>query len=406
LQRAHSTCVITKKCKIDDPIVHNFTRFLSKNIEHTFGLSWRNYGIWLRTGYNNTVFHTALRNGNKAFSLYETSWLENWHLGLDAARNAVPESHPLSILIQNEMAELLKPNRPDPLNQGFHKVDDPTYISDVSGWLDLGFDTRGAIVLLRDTRNSNEDWANATHPLALIRYQTLTDSDFLPFRNAYLRKGSGGEKEYGKPNVTCCSQLISPRLINVWKKNSSSSVIVLTQMSFNESLHLDYGAPQELWLRINISNQQLGVINLSIILLNKSATRLPETMYFSMNPMPESDQIMGEWLMDKMNEWVSPLDVADGASHGVHGISSGLSFTRSTGKNIFFGTPDTALVRWGNPMPTPMPLIGPPELSNGASFPIFANVYWNTNYPFWMPFGHNILQKDYAWRFTIDLGSE
>lgn len=38
------------------------------------------------------------------------------------------------------------------------------------------------------------------------------------------------------------------------------------------------------------------------------------------------------WKMDKLGGWVDPLDVARGASRGLHAVASGVSFTRSTGK--------------------------------------------------------------------------
>eukprot|EP00463_Aulacantha_scolymantha_P006217 TRINITY_DN7791_c0_g1_i1.p1 TRINITY_DN7791_c0_g1~~TRINITY_DN7791_c0_g1_i1.p1 ORF type:complete len:145 (+),score=21.81 TRINITY_DN7791_c0_g1_i1:211-645(+) len=137
LQRAHSACIVAKKCTLGDSTVHNFTRFLSKNAEHTFGISIHHYGKWEKTGYQNSVFHEALKNDDKALSLFAKSWVENWQWGLDAAREAVPETHSLASFIKTEMKNLPKPVRPDPSKDGFKKWDNPGPMQALAGWLDV-----------------------------------------------------------------------------------------------------------------------------------------------------------------------------------------------------------------------------------------------------------------------------
>ena len=84
------------------------------------------------------------------------------------------------------------------------------------------------------------------------------------------------------------------------------------------------------------------------------------------------------WSMDKLGEPVSPLDVADGASKGLHAVLSGVNFTAHGSKQtVFFESLDAAVVRWDAPAPFPTPLHRQPDLSFGASFLLFDNI-WNT----------------------------
>ena len=95
--------------------------------------------------------------------------------------------------------------------------------------------------------------------------------------------------------------------------------------------------------------------------------------------------------MDKMGELVSPLDLVDGGSKGLHGVSSGVLFSRKPAptaaeeERLFFRTLDAGLVVWGDPDPFPIPIHDDPDMEQGASFLLYNNI-WNTNYVFWWPY--------------------
>ena len=48
--------------------------------------------------------------------------------------------------------------------------------------------------------------------------------------------------------------------------------------------------------------------------------------------------------------------------------------------SMFFGSKDAGLVSWGGPRPFPTPIHAQPNLTLGASFVLWDNL-WNTNYP-------------------------
>lgn len=111
--------------------------------------------------------------------------------------------------------------------------------------------------------------------------------------------------------------------------------------------------------------------------------------------------------MDKLGEWVSPLETVDGAPKGLHGVTTGVKFARrepgGAVRHAFFGSKDTAAVAWGPPTPFPTPIHTDPDLDEGASFLLFDNIL-NTNYVFWWPYDIPAEQStaDIVYRFSID----
>jgi len=101
-------------------------------------------------------------------------------------------------------------------------------------------------------------------------------------------------------------------------------------------------------------------------------------------PVPIGSEAGVAWGMDKMGELVSPLNLVDGGSKGLHGVSSGVLFARrdtinsTAWERAFFTTVDAGIVSWGSPDPFPTPIHDQPDLSYGASFLLFDNI-WNTN---------------------------
>ena len=103
--------------------------------------------------------------------------------------------------------------------------------------------------------------------------------------------------------------------------------------------------------------------------------------------------------MDKLGEWVDPLDVVDGASRGLHAVSTGVEFRRAKSR-LFFETLDAPIVRWDTPLPFPTPTKRQPDLGFGAAFLLHDNI-WNTNYPFWYPWRAG--DENLRFRFAVNL---
>jgi hypothetical protein len=97
---------------------------------------------------------------------------------------ALPDGHPLNTRARIELAKISESasSGPDPVAEGFTlvgAVDTP--LTNLSGWCDLTLSAvDGSIVKLREN-DKGRDWANASNPLALLRYQTLIDTDMARF---------------------------------------------------------------------------------------------------------------------------------------------------------------------------------------------------------------------------------
>ena len=225
----------------------------------------------------------------------------------------------------------------------------------------------------------------------------------------YLINNTGGDNEYGKPSSfmnstpTPIHQLVAPQVQRIWINTDSGEALL--QMAFNDtSLHRDYGAPAEIWTRWTFGQ---GKIECRLLLINKTATRLPEASYFSFNPTISSDGgDAGEWMHSILGEWSDPEDVAEGATKGLHYVDdagvrlASTKHTEHTTKTIQIESRDAGLLRWGQPLPFPTPLSDHVDTSCGPSF-CLANNIWNTNYPDWMPFDK--VGSNMAFRFTITL---
>ena len=160
------------------------------------------------------------------------------------------------------------------------------------------------------------------------------------------------------------------------------------------------GAPRVAWVRWEAAAGVGTRLNASVDLIDKTATRLPEATYFGFTP---AGSAAGAWAMDKLGEWVDPLDVIDGAARGLHAVSTGVEFRPSSkGANdrIFFETLDAPIVRWDAPLPFPTPTKRQPALGNGTAYLLHDNI-WNTNYPFWYPWAAG--DANLRFRFAVHL---
>lgn len=234
----------------------------------------------------------------------------------------------------------------------------------LGGWARLTVDSvTGALssLVVNGVEMAAED-----KPLGLLRYQTLTDDDFQnELRDGYLRPGTGGEDEYGKSNCTagqgCMSSLTAAKFGAAYVSPDQRMMAVRVTFA-NATLVNDYGAPAAVWLTFNATtNGQLG---LTVTLVNKTLTRMPEAMYLTFNPRANTESKAGVWLQDKLGSTVcgcaacgraclsricngcslghsfgkhtpfskvDALDVAQGGARGLQAVSDYLHFNSSTG---------------------------------------------------------------------------
>jgi len=364
------------RCAFSDPAYFNFSRQIQKNLEHTWGVSVPHYGNDQNANWTNEEFHADLPT-NSQLQYMVASWVEQRNYGVHFPLAALKAaSHPLAAKIEAEFAAM-EPRVPVP-TAGMKKLPlSSPVVTGLGGWADAGWDSKtGALTHLAKTGGASI--AGPANPLLLVRYQALVESDFDAWRSEYILPGAGGFNEYGKPSgfmkgadgQPITGGLFAPALTEAWVASDKSSLLL--GLSFAPDLHADFGAPSTAWMRIGFATK--GEVTASLTLVNKTATRLPEAAWVTNTPVGSG---AGNWSMDKLGGAVSPLEVADGASRGLHNVLSGVTFMPKAGGSVFFGSSDAGVVRWDKPLPFPTPLHAQPDLSVGQSWMLWNNI-WNT----------------------------
>jgi hypothetical protein len=210
------------------------------------------------------------------------------------------EGHPFQKRAQAALDEL-KPVVPDTTH--WTRLGGDVAVT-LGGWAKLTVDSvTGALSSLVV---NGVEMAAGDKPLSLLRYQTLTDDDFQSeLRDGYLRPGTGGEDEYGKSNCTagqgCMSSLTAAKFGAAYV--SPDQRLMAVRVTFaNATLVNDYGAPAAVWLTFNATTH--GQLGLTVTLVNKTLTRMPEAMYLTFNPRENTESKTGVWLQDKLGSTV------------------------------------------------------------------------------------------------------
>ena len=175
----------------------------------------------------------------------------------------------------------------------------------------------------------------------------------------------------------------------------------------------NYGAPSTIWTQLDLPTTAAsnGEIAVTVLLLNKTATRHAEAMFLQLTPPSAATMEM-----DKLGTWIELEHglVVDGGNKHMHGVNSGVRFNQSAASSIdkhaaaaggdggadagaggsstmMVSTLDAGVVVFGKP--TGFPTLGQygndePDLDQGVSSMLLNNL-WGTNYVMWYPFEFN-----------------
>ena len=364
----------------------NFSRQLLKGFEHTWGLRYDacygggmgNPGNMTAHDYQNSVFHAVRADvqGGYARKNCEVSWTDQTNWAVKWALEAV-ENVTLRDAIAAEQATITSPTLPDPSAEGFTRA---SFDEDITiGRVVLNFSsTNGAMVGLTD--ETGVQWASESNPLGLFTYSLYTNDQMKDLRSEYCPNGCNAN-EFGKPGMPLDAAILaSPVATGIWlKKNPKTGGVVeiLTLSTMQFELNTGYGAPSAVWARVGLSTVAgtRPTLSYEVTLVNKTSTRFAEAGFVTFHPMGDAGEGAsargGEWAMDKLGEWVSPLDVADGGSMGMHPVWQGMQYIRSQGR-AFFRTVDAAVVKFGEKLSAGSGLMldrGAPPLLLGAPVP-------------------------------------
>lgn len=251
----------------------------------------------------------------------------------------------------------------------------------------------GAIHRLCD-RKSGREWASPDHPLALFSYQTLSQQDYSEYRAQYVTSNAEwAQKDFGKPNIEhfgARNEDWLPTLgeLRAEENEQGRRLVARLEIRDAEALHSGRAAfPQKMYMEMLLPNAE-PVVNLNFYWFQKPATRLPEAMWLSFNPVVSDAQ---GWMLDKSGEQVSPFDVVAGGARHMHTVSKDFHYRDKNG-SFAVETVDAPLIILGEKSPLNVSK-AQPDLSKGIHCSLFNNT-WGTNYIMW--FG-----EDMRFRFVL-----
>ena len=344
--------------------------------EHTWGTDTK---TWLDFDHYKPV-ELAQVIHSKNYEIVQFSWQEKRQDLLDGIATLPQE------LRQEAEAAIRALDAVEPV--GGNVVPHPTRPEIESPHFIINLDpATGAITRLLG-KQSRREWASADHPLGLFSYQTLSLDDYNGFFERYIISHADWvAKDFGKPNIErkgAVNRTWHPSLSELSIVKNASAIGVLEKLEIRDAAAQESGItayPEKMYLELLLPND-LPEIHLNFYWFGKPATRMPEALWLTFNPVVGNPN---GWRFEKSGETISPFDVVANGGRHMHAVSSG--FRHSDGKDIFgVETIDAPLIAVGERSPLNFSR-EQPDLSGGVHSCLFNNA-WGTNYIMW--YGENM----------------
>ncbi len=240
----------------------------------------------------------------------------------------------------------------------------------------------GAITRLRNKATGRE-WASAQNPVALLTYQTLSQDDYSRYRASYvISNADWAQKDFGKPNIErfgARREEWHPASAEVSVEERDDAHRILVSMKFKDDEAFTSGRaafPRQAFVELVLPNAE-PVIQLQLSWFGKPATRMPEALWLTFNPMVED--VKG-WKLEKSGEWIAPFDVVASGNRHMHCVQSGFAYSAG-GLAFAVDTVDAPIVALGERDPL-LFSNDHPDLTKGLHSCLFNNC-WGTNYIMW-----------------------
>ena len=340
--------------------------------EHTWGTDTK---TWL--DFDNYIPADLARMlDTKNYKVVEFSWQEKRQDLLDGVTT-------LPTAMRTEAEQAIESLKPAQLAQGIKAVAHPAGNTIETSHFTIGFDPQtGAITKLR-SKASGREWASDKNPIALFTYQTLSQEDYRTFIASYLTtKADWAQKDFGKPNIErfgARSQEWHAASDQVHEEKTGSEHRIVVSLQFDDQDALQSGRaafPRNAYIELMLPNEK-PEIHISLSWFGKPATRMPEALWLTFNPIAEDAQ---GWTLDKSGEWISPFDVVASGNRHMHSLQSGFRYN-SGGHQFAVDTLDAPVVALGERSPLHFSN-DQPDLGRGIHSCIFNNA-WGTNYIMW-----------------------
>jgi hypothetical protein len=252
----------------------------------------------------------------------------------------------------------------------------------------------GAVVRLRN-KATDREWASPNNPVALFTYQTLSQDDYRHYQDVYTQiKQPWVQRDFGKPNIEkfgARNEEWHPdsAIVHVEETSVAHRIVVRIQIEDEEALQSGRAAfPRKIFFELVLPKDE-AVIHLVASCFEKAATRLPESLWLTFNPIAEDQK---SWVLNKTNENTSPFEVVANGNRHMHGLWKGFEYSKPH-HSFVVDTIDAPVVALGKDR---TPLIfsnDQPDLSKGIHSNLYNNA-WGCNFVLWY-------SEDMRFRFTI-----
>ena len=345
-------------------------RHLLLEPEHTWGTDTK---TWL--DFDNYLPSDLARMlDTKNYKVVEFSWIEKRQdllAGVATLPEALKEEAELAI-------EHLRPAWPILSN------DAVTAMSPIeTAHFLIGFDAKTGAITSLHNKATGREWASENNPIALLTYQTLSAEDYAHYQASYLiTKADWAAKDFGKPNIErfgARREEWHPKSAGMRVEETPEAHRILVSMQFEDAEAFNSGRaafPRYVFTEL-VLPKAVPEIHLNVSWFGKPATRMPEALWLTFNPLVED---LKGWTMDKSGEWISPFDVVASGNRHMHAVLTG--FQHQSGGNRFaVETVDTPVIALGERDPI-LFSNDQPDLSKGIHASLFNNC-WGTNYIMW-----------------------
>lgn len=356
-------------------LLHDFSRHLLMIPEHTWGLDIKKHlDDW--SNYECDSFEKQRKSPR--YQRLERSWSEQRDY-IDRAI-AVFDNTPWS----SELTETMSALAPClPKRNECEPIPNPADITETAHF-QIAFDPfTGSITHLKHTA-TNTLLADENHQIGKLGYQSFSQKDYDNYLSQYhSHQTDWSIPDFSKPGLDACSAES-----RWWHPDSSAIFVQHTTSGWRFSIDMlmppeaskTLGCPPCFTTELIVPDHEAR-IEISLQWMQKTATRLPEAIWYSMNPRVFHAH---QWYLNKMGTWISPLEVVKNGNRSLHAVAGSVKY-HDTNHLIEIATLDAPLVAPGTPA-----LLRfdnrQPSMDDGIHFNLYNNI-WGTNFPMWFDEG-------------------
>ena len=254
---------------------------------------------------------------------------------------------------------------------------------------EVEFDENGAISFL-----SHEDFGHVfdkQNRCGLFVYEEIAKESYDYWFNNYIRdyeKNDWADGDFGKPffeAARTATREHNAYFDNGYYINNGDNIEVIINISSDRYAVNELGCPKNIQLTYKFYNNK---IDLDLVWTDKDALRLPECIWFSINPKVDNQNM---WFVEKMGELISPLQVVRNGGRNLHAIDSCIQYLGSE-KKIRIKSLDAPIVAMGERKI--LKYDNKIDLAQVANFNLYNNL-WGTNFRMWY-------DDDTKFRFKIE----